>query len=463
MLPERKHVFRKRRASALIISMIFLVVFSALAVSLAAMSNTNVQLAFNQQQAGRALNCAHSGQEIVRYYLCGLTIPADVLPADRLQAVADGLQDAFTDDGVTNMSALYHPSMYTLTIPNVTLDSMTNEGFTAMVTFAGKFDALNVLVTGSSRQADKHVALSYQFDTAANPIFDYGIATKGPLHMQGNVGVDGYNESIEASVYIESSDALLALQMTGKSSIAGDVNIVNPSAYVDIASNSSVHGQTGAGALAHVTIGADMCDFPLPNLTEFEGYIQHTFHAGDPTSNVTLTNVQIPANTNPTFSGHATIRGIMYIRSPNTVSFTGNAEVHGVILGDGDLSNPSPDGYIDFGGTVDSYDVSTLSQEEFGTLTEHTGTFLLAPGFRVCFRGDFAVLNGVIAASGVEFHGNAGGTINGSVINYSDARMTIAGNTKLVFNRSGMQKNPAGFEPITVLKCIPDSYTEPSL
>ena len=335
--------------------------------------------------------------------------------------------------------------------------------FSATVTFGGDFNTLNVLVTGSSRKVDKPVAVTYQFDTVGNPIFDYGIATKGPLSMQGNVDVDGYNESIEASVYIESSDTLLALEMTGKSSIAGDVTIANPGAYVDIATNSSVHGETGAGALDHVTIGGDMCDFPSPNPAQFVGYVAHTFQAGDPTSNVTLTNVEIPANTNPTFSGHATIRGIMYIRAPNTVSFTGNAEVHGVILADGDLGHPSSDCYIDFGGTVDSYDVSTLPQEEFGTLTEHTGTFLLAPGFRVYFRGDFAALNGVIAASGVEFHGNAGGTINGSVINYSDDCMSLAGNTGLVFNRSGMDECPAGFEPTKVLRCVPESYTEPSL
>jgi hypothetical protein len=461
MMPARKHVFRNRRASVLIISMVFIVVFSALAVSMAAMSNTNVQLAFNQQQAGRALSCAHSGLEIVRYYLRGVTISGSVLPACRVQAIYLDLHEAFEDAG--NMNVWYNPWTHTLTIPNVTLDSVTNESFTATVSFGGDYNTLNVSVTGSSRQVDKQVVLKYQFDTIGNPIFDYGIATKGPLSMQGNVDVEGYNESIEASVYIESSDSLLALEMVGKSSIAGDVSIANSSAYVDIATNSSVHGQTGAGALEHVTIGADMCDFPTPSPAEFASYVQGSFHAGDPTSNVTLTNVEIPANTNPTFSGHATIRGVLYIRSPNIVTFTGNATVHGLILADGDVSNPSENCYLDFGGTVDSYDVSTLPQEEFGTLTEHTGTFLLAPGFRVYFRGDFAALNGVIAASGVEFRGNAGGTINGSVINYSDDSMTLDGNTDLVFNRSGMEECPAGFEPTKVLVCIPDSYAEPSM
>ena len=152
----------------------------------------------------------------------------------------------------------------------------------------------------------------------------------------------------------------------------------------------------------------------------------------------------------------------MYIRSPNIVSFTGNAEVHGLILAEGDLDNPLENCHINFGGTVDSYDVSTLPQEEFGALTEQAGTFILAPGFSVCFQGNFDTMNGVIAASGIEFLGNAGGTINGSVINYSNDCMSLAGNTDLVFNRSGMQECPAGFEPTNVLECMPDSYAEPS-
>lgn len=463
MATLQKFSHLKCKGAVLIISMVFILIFSTLAVSMAAMSGTNVKLASNQQQVNRALCCAHSGMEIIRYYLNNITVSGSVDPEDRLQTIANDLQNVFTTAGMTNMSVSYDVDSLSLTIPNVTLDAQTNQRFTVTLTFGVDFDTVNVVVTGNAQEVSKQVAVNYGFSTVGNPIFDYGIATKGPLSMQGNVDVDGYNENIEASVYIESSSDFLALEMTGKSSIAGEVSIGNPSAFVDIANSSSVHGETGEDALEHVTIGLDdIPDFPEPNPTEFVGYIQNTFQVGDPTSNVTLTNVEIPANTNPSFSGHAIIRGIMYIRSPNIVSFTGNAEVHGLILAEGDLDNPLENCHINFGGTVDSYDVSTLPQEEFGALTEQAGTFILAPGFSVCFQGNFDTMNGVIAASGIEFLGNAGGTINGSVINYSNDCMSLAGNTDLVFNRSGMQECPAGFEPTNVLECMPDSYAEPS-
>ena len=72
-------------------------------------------------------------------------------------------------------------------------------------------------------------------------------------------------------------------------------------------------------------------------------------------------------------------------------------------------------------------------------------------------------LGGAIAANGVEFFGNAGGKIRGSVINYADKAMMVWGNSDLYFNRSGLTKVPAGFVPEIVLKYDPASYSEVAL
>ena len=453
---------RSRKGAALILSMIFVLILSALAASIATFSATNVQVSDNQRQANRALVSAQSGLEVMRYYLSGIKVSGTVAPANRLQAIAAQLQSKLSSAAGTYIVSSYDASAKTLTVPSVLLSSESGQAFNVTISYGDDYETVTMDITGTSRQVSRKIRTNFNFATVGNPIFDWGIATKGPLNMQGNIEVEGFNENIEASVYIESFNSILALQMTGKSSIAGKVTIANGAAIVDISNSSSVFGAQGAAAMNHIKIGNDPCEFPTPNPAQFVQYIQHTFNpAVDSTSNVTLTNVEIPANANPSFSGHAVIRGIMYIRAPNVVSFTGNAEIHGLILAEGDLDNPSPANFLDFGGTVDSYDASTLPPEQFGSLTEKTGTFILAPGFKCCFRGDFEAINGVIAASGVEFHGNAGGTINGSVINYSDDCMSLAGNTDLVFNRSGMQKCPAGFEPTNVLEFLPSSYSEP--
>lgn len=452
-----------RRGSALILSLLFVAVLSAMAVAMATISGGNVQIADNQRQSGRALAGAHSGLEVLRYYLKDVSIPIGD-PADRLQSIATELLDTFS--AVQNIHASYNADTLTMTIDPVSLDLAVNQSFAATMTYGTDpngnldYDALDITITGHGGHATKRVGVSYCFRSIGNPIFDFGIATRGPLMTQGNVDIETFNETFWADVYIESLNSNLALEMIGKSSIAGKVTIANGAANVDIANSSSVFGAKGSSAAQYITIGADECTFPVPNPSDFYGYVTSTFEPGDPTSNATLTNIEIPPDTNPQFSGGTTINGVMYIHQPNTVRFVGNATINGIIVAEGQLENPLELNQLDFGGTVTSNDVSTLSPADFGTLTEQTGTFIVAPGFSVSFGGNSSMINGVIAASGVQFYGNAGGTINGSIINYSDDRMDLAGNTDLVFNRSGRDKVPAGFEPQTTLEFIPESYTE---
>ena len=107
--------------------------------------------------------------------------------------------------------------------------------------------------------------------------------------------------------------------------------------------------------------------------------------------------------------------------------------------------------------------VSVLpNTEQFTGLHDETGTFVIAPGFHVSFGGSFTTLSGAIAANGIEFFGNAGGIIKGSIINYSDTPMTLSGNSDLLFNRSGIDSVPAGFVPEIVLHYSAESYSESS-
>ena len=84
----------------------------------------------------------------------------------------------------------------------------------------------------------------------------------------------------------------------------------------------------------------------------------------------------------------------------------------------------------------------------------------MAPGFHVAFGGSFSSLSGAIAGNGIEFFGNAGGTINGSIINYSNESVTLSGNSDLSFNRSGIEDVPVGFVSEIVLHYDPESYSE---
>jgi hypothetical protein len=182
----------------------------------------------------------------------------------------------------------------------------------------------------------------------------------------------------------------------------------------------------------------------------------------DTTADASLENIIIPADMNPTFSGHATLKGLIWVETPNVVTFTGGADVTAIIVGDGDPTDDSGVNRIDFQGNVDGEDVATLpaDQTQFDGLRDSAGTFVMAPGFHVSFGGSFDALCGVIAANGIEFYGNAGGQIQGSIINYSENQMTLSGNSDLYFNRSGIDEVPAGFVPEIILEYDASSYTE---
>jgi len=142
------------------------------------------------------------------------------------------------------------------------------------------------------------------------------------------------------------------------------------------------------------------------------------------------------------------------------VTFTGNTDITGIIVGNGDLNDNSGTNQIIFLGTVTSYPVSDLVEPQFAQLSGETGTFLMAPGFSASFGGTFNTFNGAIAANGIEFFGDAGGIIDGSVINYSPNAMVLTGNNDLFFNRSGTTEVPAGFEVEIVLYYDSSSYSE---
>jgi len=460
---------RIRRGAALLLAMIILATLSAWAVAICSSSGVNVQLAENQRKADGARASAESGLEIMRFWLGrfsadGKTDHGDVFEMLANSANSHSLQADLDENGISNITTDYTGS--TITVPSVTLDSLKGQSFSVQITQVGEVGAemLQVDVTGTYGSLTKTLRANYQFGTRPHTVFDYGVATKGPLSLAGNIDLEGVNVSVESDVYIESPGSNLALSITGNSHIDGDVHIANGLATVDLqGGQASIGGETGQAAIDnHVSFGVPMEEFPEPDPGSFEQYAVNTVDSStDTTSDATFENVRIVAGTNPTFSGHVTLKGVVFIETPNVVTFTGGSTVTAIIVGDGSLEDDSGTNQIKFDGNVESHCVSELPNEaQFEGLRDETGTFIVAPGFHLSFGGSFDALSGAIAGNGIEFRGNAGGTINGSVINYSDDDMPMRGNSDLLFNRSGTVKIPAGFIAEIVLRYDPSSYSE---
>lgn len=461
MESARKSAQHRNHGAVLIIALIFVIVLSTLAISMASFSGINIQLAENQCKANRARACAESGSDIIRFWLRRVSISGTTSPSERCSQIASTLQNELALQGITNITTSYDGSA--IIIPNVTLDSEQESSFSAVITLLDT-NTLQVDVTGLHGSISHKIRANYYLGERGHSVFDYGVASKGPLSLSGNVDLEGYNVSVEASVYIESENSNLALSITGNSQIAGNVKISNPIATVDLqGGNAGIGGETGQAAIDnHVDFGVSPCEFPEPVPSVFEPYVTTVIDSNtDTASDATFENPRILADTNPTFTGQMTFKGIVYIETPNVVDFSGGVDITGIIIGDGDATDNSGQNQIIFRGNVSSHPVTDLPEEgQFDGLRDQTGTFVMAPGFHLSFGGSFDALCGAIAGNGVEFFGNAGGIINGSVINYSGEQMILSGNSDLYFNRSGTNEAPAGFIPEIVLEYNPASYSE---
>jgi len=450
-----------RKGIALLVSMIVLAVISAWAVCICSISGVNVQVAENQRKADGARASAESGLDVIRFWLGRFEVNGTTDPCALFSLLASSLQSDLENNEITNITPNYDGSA--ITIQPVTLDLQKGQSFSAQLKQIDS-ETIRADVTGSYGSLTKTIRVNYKLGTRAHTAFDFGVATKGPLSLAGNIELEGVNVSVESSVYIESEESIVALSIIGNSHIAGDVSIANPLGAVDLqGGHASIGGETGQDAIDnHVSFGVPPTEFPTPNPTSFEHYVTGIVDSSTDTSaDATFENVRIAADTNPSFSGNVTLKGIVFIETPNVVTFSGNTTIIGIIVGNGDIQDNSETNQISFTGNVDSHPVSELPDEgQFAGLMDETGTFLMAPGFSVSFGGNFSTLNGAIAGNGVEFFGNAGGTINGSVINYSDQEMPLTGNSDLFFNRSGTVKVPAGFISEIVLNYDPSSYCE---
>jgi len=448
--------------SALIISMIFLAIFSSMAVGMFTMSSKNIQMTDNHHKANIAQGSALSGLEVMGYWLSQVSMPGTVATSARFDYIINFVQTDLASNSISNISTTYDSSV--LSIANVDLDGSGDNYFSATIQSIDP-NRMRMQITGSSGTITRTITVDYRYDRRDTSAFDYGIATKGPLYLKGKVDLDlnGPNVAITSGVHIESDDDTV-LTIIGNSQIADNVNVTNSDGEVILqGNNASIGGETGQDAIDnHVTLGADATDFPYPDTSYFEQYVQNVIDSGTDTStDITFENVRIAAGTNPTFSGDVTLEGIVFIETPNVVTFTGNASVVGIIVGDGDVNDDSETNQIEFTGNVTSLPVSALPDEaQFSGIKNETGTFIMAPGFSVSMGGNFTTTNGGIAANGISFSGNAGGTISGSIINYSDNIMSITGSTDLTFERSSETEIPAGFIPELILHYDSASYSE---
>ncbi|MBN2513685.1 MAG: hypothetical protein JXB18_12170 [Sedimentisphaerales bacterium] len=449
-----------RRGVALLAALLFLAVFCALSVGFLSLSSANTQIARNHSLGNGAFTSAQSGYEVVRYLMDGIQIYG-THPAGTVYEVYQQLQSRISSYGMSCIQAGYDLSTDTISVSNVPLAA---SGKSFNFTISGDDADSNLFhttVTGTNGDISRRISVNYQLATRGHTVFDFGIATKGPLLMSGQTSVTAANIAVESDVFIDAVTTGDTFSISNQALVQGNVHIVNPYASYTIGTKSSVGGATGEEAEDHVYLGADPVDFPTANPQYFQKFATGPIIDNTNVNDYSvLENAVIAAGTNPTFASDMVIKGVLYVEQPNTVKFSAKTTVQGIIAADSQAGVIDTANSLQFTGQVVCEDVSTLEGSQFDAIRGETGTFLMAPGFFADFTGQANVINGVMAVGGIRFTGDAGGTINGSIINYSPMPVTLQGQSELLFNRSGTSQNPAGFVPVMTVSIDQSSYSE---
>jgi len=440
----------------MLVTLLFLAIFAAMAVALAGSADMNMTMARNRLSAQQAQAVAEMGLQLMQRHLGGLHVPASDAASDLHQAIAEHLEASFAQSDMLDVGAIHWDSTRVI-LPTVTVsrpDGRTARLDVCIAASGGASDNTTVTIesTGRFGSAARRSSYNMTVQRGRSVLLDYGIASKSPVHMSGTARVTGVNRPDEGSVMSATYSTSQAVRMVGDCYASGDVAVVNPDGSVVQRGGAVIDGAT--------RVGVDEPEWPEVDASVFLPFVTHTYW-GRGTEDVVLSNVRIPANTNPTFSGNVVIRGVLYVESPNKVQFTGNTSVVGVIV----CQEPAVDNLktnnLHFSGNMSTSGVENLpADSQYDGLHELTGSFLLAPGFSARFTGNFNTINGCMVGSRFDFEGGSGGHITGGIVNLRDSDFQISGDAWLAIDRDNANPNPAGLRSSCRLVCVSGSYSE---
>jgi hypothetical protein len=263
------------------------------------------------------------------------------------------------------------------------------------------------------------------------------VASKGQIVVaKGSVTATA---SVDPAIASLMSDSVTpgAINMTG-GLVGGDLNILAGATANVLA--GSVGGTSNIGLIQsqHVHIVGDP-DFPIVDSSVFIPFAVNTYVAGAPVQK----NIVVPPNTNPRFNGGDEIDGIMYVKSPNQITFRGNASLKGFIVVEN--AGSTAVNTMDFRGSLT---VSPLPADpQFDPMRSVSGISILAPTTAMTMSGaaDSSVRGNVMVGS-FSYSGASNLYMDhGTVMTFNTGNNSMVVNTSksIMFDATGETNQPS--------------------
>ena len=228
-MPSTRKRHHRRRGAALILSMLFVLIFSALAVSLASLTGTNVQIASNQHRVNTALYAAQSGLECAKYIVNTVSLDqtnmnyvtdsqANQVWTDLCQYVQNQALDGKTVPSPTRFTDALGPGDVLVT-PALDFGS-------ANVDFRLRFSrhdsdprTIKLQSTGANSATTRKVTVEMAV-TKDREVLKYAIASRGRMWLTGDTTIHG-------DLYSSwDRPEISPFNMTNDSSVLGTINTV---------------------------------------------------------------------------------------------------------------------------------------------------------------------------------------------------------------------------------------------
>ena len=451
-------MMKTQRGIISVLALLMLVVLSVLAVTMATVTQLNTLKSDNSRNALEARLAAESGLDYMLMIMRDMQVPETTEQTPFLADFAAALGERLTGTPTLSGASITN-SGTEITIPSV---SLPEGSFTASLTWIDSTHC-RLESLGTCGGASRRLRMDFQMVPRRSPVFDHGIAAKGQLRLHGGARIKGSTDPNDASILSASATHDDAVLLDGGIVVDGDVYAAGAGSYVATSGSPEIAGSTDPEVYGeHVHSEVEVPDFPEVNTAPFAALAINLVDSSTDisSSGLVLNNIRIAAGTNPTFNSDVTINGIVYIETPNIVSFSGQATLNGMIATQ-DSEEPIENCQISFSGGVTANGVEALPDtEEFADIKQYTGTFIVAPGFAVSFAGNCSITGGIIAADQLTFTGTANGTIQGSVIAMGDQLTTFGGNVSLFVDHENLSDEPAGFVGSLGITPLPDTYTE---
>jgi hypothetical protein len=439
-------------------------------ISMAFFSSTTLTLAqtSNQRAINNARMSAENGLAFMFYTLRQCT---DITGASRGQLLFNSLRHSLeqalhdtpnlgtrriTVDSTINPKKLF--------IPSIHVDD--NKWFDAEMEFIAH-DVMRMTVIGYARNGNVLVVsrkVSIDFMPQWEEALGYGITSMGAITLGNNATIKGTSTARDGDGSLYSAKTGGMAVSIGSGTVTGNINVTSPTALVSVGSTNVKGGiNYNAPLLTMPEVDIDAYIDAVPkNAAGQPAFVDIT--TSSPPNNANYTNVRVLAGKNPSFGNNTTIKGILYIEAPNTVTFGNNCTIQGVIVGQR-ASSPTVANncQIDFGnnGVAISPVDSLPDAYPFQELRKLTNATVIAPDFKLTYWNNTASQSSMIAVRELNMKNNSSSTVTGSILIYGEGGLTFDNNGTITTQLS-VKAPPPGFKGhgLPPLMPISSTYTE---